>query len=121
MRVLLALACLAAGLLTGITGAFVQADRSFVALLGAELVVPWGMVLVIAVLVAVVRGGVWALGTRAGGWLVLGGWLLATVGFATESPGGDLAIAGGGREWVYVIAGTIAGSVAAMLPRIVRA
>lgn len=115
-NVLRALACLLAGTVTGIAGAFVQADR----LLIAGIVVPWGMVLSVATLAAVVRGAVWGLGSRAGGWLAFAGWLAMTIALATRTPSGDLAISGGARQWTYVIGGAVLGAAAASTPRLVR-
>lgn len=114
--VLRAVACALAGAVTGIAGAFVQADR----LILGDIVLPWGMVLSVTVLVAVVRGAVWGLGSRAGGWLAFAGWLALTVLLATQTPSGDLAISGGGRQWAYVIAGAVLGAAAASAPALQR-
>ena len=109
LRILAALACLATGLVVGACGAFVQASR----LILGPLVLPWGTVLVLLVVVLAIRGAVWGFGSRPGGWLLFGGWLLATVGFAAESPSGDLALSAGGRQWGYLLAGVILGAAAA--------
>lgn len=112
MKVLAALACLAIGIVVGLAGAFVQASRVII----GPVVVPWGTVLVLIVVVLAVRGAVWGFGSRAGGWLLFGGWLLATVGLAAESPSGDLAISAGGRQWAYLLGGVILGAAAASVP-----
>lgn len=111
-----AVACALAGSATGIAGAFVQADR----LILGDVVVPWGMLLAVAAVVAVVRGSVWGMGSRAGGWLAFAGWLAFTVLLATQSPSGDLAISGGGRQWTYVIACAVLGAAAASAPALQR-
>lgn len=112
MKVVAALGCLAIGLVVGLTGGFVQAARLII----GPVVVPWGLVLTVLVLVLAIRGAVWGLGSRLGGWLLFGGWLLATVGLAAESPSGDLAISAGGRQWAYLLGGVILGAAAASIP-----
>ena len=112
MRVVSALGCLAAGLAVGLAGAFVQASRLIV----GPVVLPWGTVLVLVVVVLAVRGAVWGLRSRLGGWLLFGGWLLATIGLAAESPSGDLAVSAGGRQWAYLLGGVILGAAAASVP-----
>jgi hypothetical protein len=111
-RILTALACLATGLLIGLAGAFVQAGRVII----GTVAIPWGTALAIGVLVIAIRGAVWGFGSRPGGWLLFGGWLLATVGLAAESPSGDLAISAGGRQWVYLLGAVILGAAAASVP-----
>ncbi|MBK9740746.1 MAG: hypothetical protein IPO93_14895 [Actinobacteria bacterium] len=54
--------------------------------------------------------------TRWGGWAVLAGWLVATIGFSAESTSGDLALSGGTRQMTYLLGGVILGSAAATLP-----
>jgi hypothetical protein len=112
VKVLGALACLAIGLLVGLAGAFVQASRLII----GTVAIPWGAAFALIVLLLAIRGGVWGFGSRLGGWLVFAGWLLMTVGLATETPSGDLAISAGGRQWVYVLAGVVLGAGAATTP-----
>lgn len=112
----LALAGVLAGFLLGSVGAFLQAVRAIGAFGDAVIVVPWGMILVILMLLCVIRGAGALLGSRGGCWAVLAGWLAATVTFALESPSGDVAISGGGRQWIYVLSGTILGAAASTLP-----
>lgn len=104
------------GLLVGIIGAFVQADRFIVSVPWGLLVVPWGMVFVILVLVIAVRGATWLVESRWGGSALLAGWIAATIMMATQSPSGDLALSGGGRQWVYLLGGVILGAAAAIFP-----
>jgi len=80
------------------------------------LVIPWGMALMLLILLLLIRGGAWLVRTRFGGWAVLAGWLAGTVVMSTESPAGDLALAGGTRQWVYLLGGVVLGSVVATFP-----
>ena len=100
------------GGLIGLLGAFVQAQRILI----GDVAIPWGLVLVWVVLVLAVRAGAWAVGTRWAAWAVVVGWLAATVVLATESPSGDLAISGGGRQLTYLLGGVVLASAAATLP-----
>ena len=106
----------AVGLVIGITGSFVQAYRSIVALPWGQVVVPWGMVLVVATVILVIRGAAWLIGSRAGGWAIFTGWLVATIVMAAESPSGDLAISGGGRQMTYLLGGVVLGAATATFP-----
>lgn len=117
------LALLVAGAAMGVLGAFVQAHRGLVDLPWGSLAVPWGVALALIALLAGIRGGAWATGSRWGAWAVLGGWLAATVAMSAESPSGDLALSGGGRQLAYLLGGVIMGSAAATLrvPRRVTA
>ena len=104
------------GVLVGVTGAFVQAQRALVDTPWGTASVPWGVAVVWLALVAAIRGGVWAVGTRWGGWAVMLGWLVATVAMSAESASGDVALSGGGRQLTYLIGGVILASAAASLP-----
>jgi hypothetical protein len=104
------------GLLIGVVGAFVQADRFIMTVPWGLLVVPWGMVLVILVLVIVIRGATWYIESRWGGSVLLAGWIAATIVMSAESPSGDVALSGGGRQWVYLLGGVILGAAAATFP-----
>jgi len=104
------------GLLVGLVGAFIQAERFIVPVPWGLLVVPWGMVLVIAVLVIVIRGATWFALSRWGGMALFLGWLISTMAMAGESPSGDLALSGGGRQWVYLLGGVVLGAAAATFP-----
>lgn len=104
------------GILVGVIGAFVQADRLIISVPWGLLVIPWGMVLVILVLVSVIRGASWLVESRWGGSVLLAGWISATIVMAAESPSGDVALSGGGRQWVYLLGGVILGAAAATFP-----
>lgn len=98
------------GLVLGVLGAFIQAARWMV----GDVVLPWGTIVTLAALVVAVRAGVALLGSRVGGVLVFAGWLVATVVFATKTPwSGDLIIATGSWQFVYLFGGLILGSAAA--------
>lgn len=115
----LGLLLLLLGLVIGVAGAFIQAQRLVLDTAWGVVSIPWGVPVVWVGLVIVIRGGVWALGSRWGGWAVAGGWLAATVALSAESPSGDVALSGGGRQFVYLLGGVILASAAASiaLPR----
>lgn len=115
------LALVLLGAVIGLLGAFVQAQRSLLDLPWGTVTIPWGLALVWIALLATIRGGAWALGTRWGSWSVLGGWLAMTIVMAAESPSGDLALSGGPRQMTYLLGGVILGSAAATLHVLVRA
>ena len=116
VRVLGALGLVALGVVIGAAGAFVQAARWIVDTPWGVWSIPWGVALVWVTLLIAVRGGTWLIRTRWGSWAVLLGWLGATIAFATDSPSGDLALSGGGRQMTYLIGGVILGSAAATFP-----
>lgn len=104
------------GFLVGLTGGFVQAHRSIWLFDGRYVVIPWGVVIVLVVLIVAIRGLAKATSLRASGWLVLAGWLAATILLALESPSGDIAVSSGLRQWGYLLGGVIVGSATATLP-----
>lgn len=104
------------GLLVGVVGAFIQAQRLILDTPWGPTTVPWGVPLMWLALVVLVRGGAWAIGSRWGAWAVAVGWLLATVAMSAESPSGDLALSGGGRQMTYLLGGVILASAAASMP-----
>lgn len=107
-----ALVGLALGLGVGTIGAFVQAARSQV--LGISI--PWGLVFMLGMLVVAIRVAVNSTHTRWAGSGIFLGWLIATIGFATETPwSGDLIISSGGRQLVYLLVGVVLGSAAATI------
>ena len=115
-RVLVHLGALGVGLVVGLTGAFVQAHRSILVFGDRYLVIPWGAIVVLIVLVVAIRGLAKATSLRSVGWLVLSGWIATTVFMATETPGGDIAVSSGARQWAYLLVGAIVGSAMATLP-----
>lgn len=116
VRVAGILGCLALGALTGLVGAFLQSARALTPTPWGQVAVPWGAVLALIALVVLVRGGTWAMRSRWGGWAVVVGWIAATVAMAAESPSGDVALSGGGRQMTYLVVGVILSSAAATLP-----
>ena len=104
------------GLAVGIIGSFLQATREIVTMPWGQLVVPWGMIAVVVTVIIVIRGGAWLVRSRTGGWAVFAGWLVATIVMSAESPSGDLAISGGGRQMTYLLGGVILGAAAATFP-----
>ena len=115
-RVLGVLGLIMFGLGIGLVGAFVQAQRALVDTQWGAVAIPWGVPLVWFALLAAIRAGTWALGTRWGGWGVLLGWLASTIVMSADSPSGDLARSGGTRQMTYLLGGVILGSAAATLP-----
>ena len=101
------------GLLLGAVLAFWQAARFSI----GPVTIPWGVVVAVIVLLAVIRIAVTAVGSRWAGAAVLAGWLVATVALATRTPwAGDLIISSGTRQLMYLLAGVVAGAAAASLP-----
>ena len=65
------------------------------------------------------RGGAWRhVGDRVplGRVGVAPGWLVVTVALSAESPSGDVALSGGGRQLTYLLGGVVLASAAASLP-----
>ncbi len=104
------------GLVLGLAGAFVQAQRALIDAPWGIVTIPWGVPAVWIALLAAIRGASWALRSRWGGWAVLVGWLIATVALSAETPSGDVALSGGSRQLVYLLGGVILASAAASLP-----
>lgn len=115
-RTLVLLASTLAGMVIGATGAFIQAHRSVIAIADWYVVVPWGIAIVLVVLLVCVRSAATITHLRAGAWLVLGGWLAMTFYLATETASGDLAVSSGLRQWLYLLVGAVVGSAVATLP-----
>lgn len=104
------------GLVLGLAGAFVQAQRTVLDAPWGLVILPWGVVMAWVALLSAIRAGAWAMRSRRGSWAVLVGWLVATVAMSAESPSGDLALSGGTRQMVYLLGGVVIGSAAATLP-----
>jgi hypothetical protein len=115
-RVLGLLLSLVVGLVIGLAGAFVQAQRLLVDSPWGVVPIPWGVLLVWIALVAAIRGATWGVGTRWAGWTVFVGWLISTIVLSADSPSGDVALSGGGRQMTYLLAGVVIASAAASLP-----
>jgi len=116
LRAFSLVAATVAGMLIGVAGGFVQAHRSVWIFDGRYVVVPWGVLIVVAVLVVAIRGAAIVVRMRSASWLVLGGWLAVTLFLATETPWGDIAVSSGLRQWGYLLSGAILGSAIATFP-----
>jgi len=104
----------AVGVVAGLTGAFLQAVRWTPT--WGSWTMPWGLILALILLVVLIRGAVWFVQSRWGGWLCFGTWLMATAVMAFESPSGDVALGSGTRPLFYVVLAGILGAFAATLP-----
>jgi hypothetical protein len=93
----------ASGLLLGASGAVVQAGTTRV----GSVALPWGVVAVLGTLVVTVRGACWWLGSRLGGLVVAVGWLLASLVFAGNGPGGDLLLPDDWTSRGYLLGGAV--------------
>ncbi len=115
-RTLVLVAALVVGFVIGLAGGFVQAHRMIVTFDDRYLVLPWGVVVVVVVLLIAIRGVAKVSRWRAAGWFVLAGWVAMTFFLATETPSGDLAVSSGVRQWGYLLAGAVIGAAVATLP-----
>lgn len=115
-RILLALGAVVAGLVVGVAGAFVQAQRFVISVADSVVILPWGAVLAVVAMAFAIRGGVWTARARWGGWLLFLGWLGATLLMATETSSGDIALSSGARQMGYLLIGVVIGSAAATFP-----
>lgn len=115
-RIVSLVAVTVAGMVIGLVGGFVQAHRSVWLIDGRYLVVPWGVLIVVVVLLIAIRSAAKVLHMRSAGWLVLGGWLAVTFFLATETASGDIAVSSGVRQWGYLLSGAVVGSALATLP-----
>ena len=107
---------LLAGLIVGLLGAYVQAMRLIWDSPWGIVVIPWGALLVMLVLVLTVRGAAWLAMTRWSGWAAFLGWLAMTIVLSSESPGGSVALSGGGRQMFYLIGGVVVAAATATIP-----
>jgi hypothetical protein len=80
------------------------------------VVIPWGALLVLLVLVLTVRGSAWLAMTRWSAWAAFLGWLVITLVLSSESPGGSVALSGGGRQMFYLIGGVALATATATIP-----
>ena len=115
-RLGLAVVGLLAGLLVGLLGAYVQAMRYVWDSPWGYVVIPWGALLVLLVLVLTVRGSAWLAMTRWSAWAAFLGWLVITLVLSSESPGGSVALSGGGRQMFYLIGGVVLATATATIP-----
>jgi hypothetical protein len=115
-RLGLAIIGLLVGLLVGLAGAYVQAIRYIWDSPWGYVVIPWGALLVMLVLVLTVRGAAWLAMTRWSGWAAFLGWLVMTLVLSSESPGGSVALSGGGRQLFYLIGGVVIATATATIP-----
>ena len=107
---------IAAGLLLGAIGGFVQADRYHL----KTSTIPYGVVLS---LLMFVLAAVYAAREYQSRWPAIGmviGWVLGTILMAVESNTGDLAIAVSNRATGYLIAGSVLGGLVAAMPPLRR-
>lgn len=107
---------LLAGIVVGILGAYVQAMRYVWESPWGYVVIPWGALLALLVLVLTVRGAAWLAMTRWSAWAAFIGWLAMTVLLSSESPGGSIALSGGGRQLFYLIGGVVLAAATATIP-----
>jgi hypothetical protein len=115
-RLSLAIVGLVAGLVVGLLGAYVQAMRHIWDSPWGYVVIPWGALLALLVLVLTVRGAAWLAMTRWSGWAAFLGWLSMTIALSSESPGGSVALSGGGRQLFYLIGGVVIATATATIP-----
>lgn len=116
LRIAILIAFAVMGIATGVSGAFMQAQRVIFTFGDYVVVFPWGMLVMLIVLAVLTRLATLSTQTRWGAWLFFTGWLSATILLAAESPSGDLAISSGGRQLVYLFGGVILSVAIATFP-----
>jgi hypothetical protein len=116
VRIAVLVAFAVMGVWVGVGGAFMQAQRVITSFGEYVIVIPWGLLLMLTVLVLMTRLATVATETRWGAWLFFTGWLASTILLAAESPSGDLAISSGGRQLAYLFGGVILSVAIATLP-----
>lgn len=104
------------GAAIGVLGAFVQDSEFTLPTRFADVPVPWGIVLVLAAYLSMVRAGAWSTHTRIGGATVVLGWIVGTFSLVFPSSRGDMLLTNNVHDAVYVIAGLVLGVVASVLP-----
>ncbi len=104
------------GVAIGVLGAFVQDSSFTLPTRFADVTVPWGIVLVLAAYLSMVRAGAWSTRTRIGAGAVVVGWIIATFSLVFPSSTGDMLVTVNAHDAVYVIAGLVLGVVASALP-----
>lgn len=110
-----AVALVLLGAFLGVVGALLQARQTHV----AGLLLPTGMVLVVVALVLVARACAWWVGSRWGALALSAGWLAATLGMATRTPGGDLVLTSGTRQLAYLVGASMLLAAASAFPLVV--
>lgn len=100
------------GLIIGVIGAILQAQRVHI----GQFWIPTGLVLALGVLVPISRAAAWWLRSRLGAIYLGVGWLIGTLAMGTSSPWGDLILDSGIRQLSYLLIGSLLVTVAAALP-----
>ena len=111
-----------AGTVFGLLGAFLQAVTVNI----GEVVLPVGLILILATLFASLRMVIHIYGLRRAGVVVLIGWTVATVILSLPGPGGDVAIPGlseglgGIYAIIYLLGGVVFGTACVNVPAHLR-
>ena len=111
-----------AGTVFGLLGAFLQAVTVNI----GEVVLPVGLILILATLFASLRMVIHIYGLRRAGVVVLIGWTVATVILSLPGPGGDVAIpgpsegVGGIYAIIYLLGGVVFGTACVNVPAQLR-
>jgi hypothetical protein len=103
---------LVGGLVLGLIAVVVYAERRVV----GDRSLPWGLALVIIAVPTCVRGAAWLVGSRRGAVVVALGWLLPTLTFSVQGPGGDVLLPAGWRTNWYLGAAGLLVLLAVLLP-----
>lgn len=111
-----ALALLLLGMILGLLGAIVQAQRVHI----GSVTIPIGMLVALGVLVPICRAAAWWMRSRFGGFCLAIGWLIATLAMGTSSPWDDLVIDSGLRQMAYLVLGSLLLAASATFPLIDR-
>ncbi|MGY0058713.1 DUF6113 family protein [Streptomyces sp. LZ34] len=95
------------GVLVAVAGALVQAAWF-----------PGGLLLALLGIGALCYGGVKATGTRAGGVVPAGAWVIAVLFLTVTRPEGDFLFGAGAGSYAFLLGGMFAGVMCATMPKV---
>ncbi|MEU1784523.1 DUF6113 family protein [Streptomyces sparsogenes] len=100
--------------LLGVVGALVAAAGALV----QAAWFPGGLLLALLAVGALCYGGVKAMGTRLGGAVPAGAWVIAVLFLTVARPEGDFLFGAGAGSYAFLLGGMFAGVMCATMPKV---